>query len=114
MEITIDKKTRIISEELNWIVQFKRTKPMKLKGIEKPYEWENWGYFQSLRAAVQRLIEHKVRMIPFSDVERVLERISEIQKEMLEVLRPYDLEVVSNLNKTVEGVKQAAHSTKCL
>jgi len=94
MEITIDKKTRIISDEMNWIVQFKFKKPYTDKRTGKQVEWENWGYFQSLRAAVQRLIEHKVRMIPFSDVDRILKSINKIQKEMSAILKPYEIEVL--------------------
>jgi len=62
MEIIIDKNFRIISEELNWIVQRRRKKPFIDKRTKEVYEWENWGYFQSLGASVQRLVEHKIRV----------------------------------------------------
>ena len=93
MEIIIDKNFRIISEELNWIVQRRLKKPYIDKRTKKLIEWGNWGYFQSLRASVQRLVEHKIRMIPFSDVERILGRIDKMQKEMSKVLKPYEIEV---------------------
>jgi len=91
MEIIIDKKFRIISEELNWIVQRRLKKPYIDKRTNKLIEWENWGYFQSLRASVQRLVEHKIRMIPLSDVGRILSCIDEMQKEMSKVLKPYEI-----------------------
>jgi len=93
MEIIIDKNFRIISEELNWIVQRRLKKPYIDKRTKKLIEWGNWGYFQSLRASVQRLVEHRIRMIPFSDVERILSCIDEMQKEMSKVLKPYEIEV---------------------
>lgn len=94
MEITINKNFRIISDEFNWTVQRKFKNPYIDKKTNITYEWENWGYFQSLNSSVQRLIEHKVRMIPFSDVKRILSRIDDIQKEMSKALKPYKIEVV--------------------
>ena len=91
MEITIDKNFRIISDEFNWIVQRKLKTPRTDKRTKKITEWDNWGYFQSLKSSVQRLIEHKVRTIPFSDIERILGRIDKIQKEMSKALKPYEI-----------------------
>jgi len=38
-------------------------------------------------------VEHKIRMIPFSDVERILSCIDEMQKEMSNVLKPYEIKL---------------------
>ena len=96
MEITIDKDCRIVSDEHNWIVQFKLKNPQIFKDTGQVIAWSNWGFFISLESAVHRLIEHKIRLIPFSDINRILKSINKIQHDFSLILKPYEIKVSIN------------------
>jgi len=109
MLITIDKRTRIVSDEFNWIVQFKSKSPIKRKGKEQAYDWIHWGYFQSLRSALKRLLEHKVRILPFSDVYRILEHIDLAQIEISKSLEPHKTRLDNGSLNTGSYTEQSLH-----
>ena len=92
MIINIDKNYLIESDKFNWILKKRRKTPVKTS--DKISYFKEIGYFVSLKSAVQNLANLKIRLIPDSDINIILNKIQKISIELQKVLRPYEIEVV--------------------
>ena len=92
MLINIDKNYLIESDKFNWILKKRRKTPVKTGG--KISYFKEIGYFVSLESAVQNLANLKIRLIPDSDVKKILNKIQKISIELQKALRPYKIEVL--------------------
>ena len=93
MVIKINNKYQIESEKLNWILKTKLNKPVTDQKSGKIKEWKEVGYFNSLKSAAQYLADLKIKLIPDSDINKILKKIEKIRVELKKVFEPYEIRV---------------------
>ena len=94
MIINIDKNYRIESDSQNWILRSRLKNPQVDKKTGKVYEWKDIGFFNSLESLVRYLANLKIRLIPGSDINKILNQIEKISIDLKKTLRPYKIDIV--------------------
>ena len=92
MIINIDEKYLIDSDSHCWILKKRLQIPIK-KG-NRIYKFKEIGYYHSLESVVKNFADMKIRLIPDSDVSKIIRKIDKIRNDLTEVLRPYKIEIL--------------------
>lgn len=87
MVVKINNKYQLRSDKINWILE------VKTINKEKENCWNPIGYFNTPEYAVQYLADLKIRLIPDSDINKILKKIDKIRIELKKVFEPYEISV---------------------